>query len=823
MLKKNLLLLLVLVLTFTLVSCKPTEQPELVETGVNDDYTLLLQSSEMDGVFNPFFYSSAYDGDVVDFVNASLLQLDANGAVVAGNEYPTVGLDYSIYYTNNLNTYAKKEAYAPGDYVIYDIVLKKDIVFSDGTPITADDVLFNYYTYLDPSYDGSSTLYTLPIRGLSDYRTQIFDSANSPFNEMADAIYADFGYGQDYVETTEYTESQFNTYWENFEEIGAIFAREIVTAVLADYGKYSSALKEGLTAAEVKQSPTLSIALGMYVWGFGAPVKGEDGKPLGTSLKAASGTVYNYDDLTLDIYFDEILGAYLDENPKADFESAIDTETAGMSVDVFLNRVKELFVAANGKVGSVPSVTGLLKTSTKVSGVDHEVVRVVLTEQNPKAILSLGVTVAPKHYYTVGYEYSQDTLSSFGVEYNSKEYMDHLKTFNAAPLGAGPYKFVSRDSGDGTVNFERNDNFEKMGGDNIHNAFIKKVAFKIVDSGAEYSALEAKSIHYATASASSDVMEDIGAQTVIKSILVDNLGYGYIAVNPAVYHNLHERIAISKVFDLAKVYEYYPNGLADVIYRSMSQVSWAYPEGAKAIYAYDETLATVIAEFKLAGYTYNDTTKKFTDVPTITFTIPSEASAHPAGGIFLKAKDLLATIGITSEVVTDKNLIANIKKSPVAVYALAWQAAADPDMYQVYHFESQAESVISNGIKWLHANGNDNDLGTIDVVKLNGQTVTMNQTEALVYLAELIEEGTKYMLAEERKPIYSKALEVLAQLAIEIPTYQRKNLFVYDGTFVDGTSLNSTVTPYWSPLVEIWKVKFAKGTTGNKTIEVPAK
>ena len=88
----------------------------------------------------------------------------------------------------------------------------------------------------------------------------------------------------------------------------------------------------------------------------------------------------------------------------------------------------------------------------------------------------------------------------------------------------------------------------------------------------------------------------------------------------------------------------------------------------------------------------------------------------------------------------------------------------------------------------------------------------MTQAQALTYLGELIEQGVKYMSSEERKPIYEKALEVLAQLSIEVPTYQRKNLFVYDNTVIDATTLSATVTPYWGPLAEIWKLSFVNGT-----------
>ena len=140
-LKRILVALLLVVTAFTLVACPGSEPTyEDVETGYNDTYTLVLQSSTMDGVFNPFFYSSAYDGDVIGLTNVGLLTVDPTGAVVAGDDYPVAALDYSIFYTNNLTTYAEKETYAEGDYVVYEMTLKNGDKFSDGNPITVDDV-----------------------------------------------------------------------------------------------------------------------------------------------------------------------------------------------------------------------------------------------------------------------------------------------------------------------------------------------------------------------------------------------------------------------------------------------------------------------------------------------------------------------------------------------------------------------------------------------------------------------------------------------------------------------------------------------------------
>lgn len=754
------------------------QQPEVDENSANETKTLIIQENTFDGEFNPFLYNNAYDGEAIGLVNVSLLTLDPTAAVVAGDEYSTVGQSYSIFYTNDLTTFEPKDEYEEGDYVVYEVVLKNGCKFSDGSAITADDVLFNYYVYLDPAYCGSSTIYILPILGLSDYRTQV--AGSDTYADIAAKILAAGAEG--YTANDEYTEEQYNAYWAGLNAAGEAFAQEIVDYVCTNYISYAEDIGE--TPESVMADPALQVKLGMTEWGFGD---------------------FWTEGATAADYFAAMVEAY-----GADYVQLNDVESAGMDL---IGKAAEEFTLAYAEVGSIPSIAGLMKGTKTVDGEEHETFTLVLTEQNPKAILELGITVAPKAYYTAGFNYTEGNLVNYGVELGingNTAFMDHLATLNTAPMGAGPYKFISFD-GDG-VTFERNEYFETMGGENVYNAKIKNVYMKVVESGKEFDALKAGDVDYATVSASADAVAEIATIDSITSILVDNLGYGYICLNPAGgcgLENVHTRIAYNTVLDLSKVLDYYPNGLADVIYRSQSQVSWSYPEGAEAIYPFDETLATAISELKLAGYTFDEATGKFTDVPDVTFYLPSNSDDHPAGGVYLRAQELLATIGITANIEVDQNLIANIKAGGTPSYALAWSSAADPDMYQVYHYMSAAESVISNGIKWLQANGNNDDLGTIEITKLDGSVETMNQAKAIEYLAELIEEGVKYMSAEERKPIYEKALEVLAQLSIEIPTYQRKNMFAYDNTVIDATSLSSTVTPYWGPLAEIWKLSFA--------------
>ncbi len=875
-----------------------TGEPDPAEsddTLKNNTQTLLLQESTFDGKFNPFFYTSAYDGDVCGLVNVGLLTVDATGAVVAGYDHDTVAQSYEIYYTNDLTNYTRKDTYEEGDYVVYDITLKHGMKFSDGTDITAEDVLFNYYVLLDPAYVGSSTLYTLPILGLAAYRTQIADDATrAALYEKAAKI---FEAGRvEYAANDDYTEEDYNLYWESLDKAGIAFAQDIIDYVYANYGgqSYSQGGNKysGETALDLSVEGN-RVAFGMTMWGFGAfdseteyvanefGAKGFDPetekyKTLYTKseeatqffdadgnfyaqvkesmeatevftlgeyeqtddgykcvFEAFSGERFQQNTLykdtftagngeqfdmvnsfpTVETYWASLQDGYTNEEGFIDYADLEGTESANVEL---ISVADEAFVMGNAEVGSVKSIAGLVAGTTTVDDLEYENVKIILTEQNPKAILSLGVTVTPKAYYSAGYEYKADAIVNAGVPLglNDTSFMDHLNSLNSAPMGGGVYKFV--EFTDGNVTLVRNDYHYTMGDETVTNAKIKNVVLVAIESGKEFDALKAGDVHYANPSATADVVAEIATIDDLTSILVDNLGYGYICINPAAaqveefkFNNIHARIALNAALDISKCLDYYPNGLADVICRSQSQVSWAYPEGAEPIYPFDESLKTTIDELQLAGYTFDEASGKFTDVPEIDFYIPGATDDHPAGGIYLRAQELLATIGVTINIKNDSNLLANVKDGKHPVYTMAWQSSQDPDMYQVYHYKSAAESVVSNGIAWLYQNGGSDDLGTIEVTKLDGSKETMNQKQALEYLAELIEMGTKYMSVEERKPIYEKALEVLAQLSIEIPTYQRKNMFAYNNKVIDATTLSDVVTPYWGPTAQIWKLSFA--------------
>ena len=127
--------------------------------------TLVVGTQNFDGKFSPFFYTNDYENQVMSMVFDALLLTDREGSVVLkgadGEVRPYNGTDYTYTGVANCDIVENEDG-----TVDYNITMKQGIKFSDGEEMTIDDVIFSYYVLLDPTYDGVSTLYSIPIKGL---------------------------------------------------------------------------------------------------------------------------------------------------------------------------------------------------------------------------------------------------------------------------------------------------------------------------------------------------------------------------------------------------------------------------------------------------------------------------------------------------------------------------------------------------------------------------------------------------------------------------------------------------------------------------------
>lgn len=140
--KKIFAMMLVLVLVASVFAgCSPKD-----EIGG----TLIVGITEASGNFNPLYYSSAYDGYVVDLVFEGLIERNWDGEFVEGD-----AIAKSWEFSNDDKTITFK--------------MKDDIVFSDGEPMTAHDVVFTYQVLADPSYTGRYGATVKDLKGYTEY------------------------------------------------------------------------------------------------------------------------------------------------------------------------------------------------------------------------------------------------------------------------------------------------------------------------------------------------------------------------------------------------------------------------------------------------------------------------------------------------------------------------------------------------------------------------------------------------------------------------------------------------------------------------------
>ena len=125
--------------------------------------SVVIMTEELSGLFNPFYATSGADMDVVGMTQIGMLSTDRKGNPVAGDDQPTVVKAFDQKIIGEGTPSAKTE---------YTFVIKNGLKFSDGHPLTINDVMFNLYEYLDPVYTGSSSMYSVDIVGLTNYRTQ---------------------------------------------------------------------------------------------------------------------------------------------------------------------------------------------------------------------------------------------------------------------------------------------------------------------------------------------------------------------------------------------------------------------------------------------------------------------------------------------------------------------------------------------------------------------------------------------------------------------------------------------------------------------------
>ena len=774
--KKLIALLLALAMIACLfVGCKSTEEPSVTDnsaptesTGSEEptpsaDTPLVVGYSPFSSKFSPFFSETAYDQDVYAMTQIGLLTSDRTGAIILnGIEGETIeynGTPYTYYGPANLTITENDDG-----TVYYDFVLRDDITFSDGEPLTIDDVIFSMYVLCDPTYDGNSTLYAQPILGMEEYRAGM--------TTLAKALVAA---GRENTDFTNWTEEQQTKFWDNIDKALVPFAQGIV-----DYCVEGGYNEEG------------DVAGASANWGF-------------------SGTSETVEDFAM-----EIGEAYGWSFSAMEAEVGLSDALADMmDADVYND-----YPTIGIKTGeSAPNIEGIQKTG------DNSM-RIVLTKVDAVAIYQLGVTIAPMHYYGDASLYDYDN-NSFGFP---KGDLSSVRAKTTEPMGAGPYKFIKFENG--VVYFEANDSYYLGAPKTKYVNFFETLSDDDKLNGVVTGTIDITdpSMSVDTAKTISDKNGGAGlVGDVITTNLVNNLGYGYIGMNanvmnvggdPASDASKNLRKAFGTIFSVYRdvsIDSYYGE-LASVINYPISDTSWAAPrpsdDGYKLAFStavdgsdiytssmtteekYAAASAAALAYLEAAGYTVAD--GKVTAAPEgasleYEMWIPADGTGnHPSFMVCTMARDAFAELGINliiKDLTNSSDLWTALEAGEVAMWAAAWGATVDPDMYQIYYSDVANAGTASEG---QNQAGGANQGGSNYMYCI-----------ADAELDQLIMDARASTDQTYRKAMYKACLDIVIDWAVEIPVYQRQNAIIFSSERVDMSTVTPDITTFYGWMAEI--------------------
>ena len=707
-------------------------------TSTGSDGTLVLSDTGFEGKFNPFFAASSADQHVIDLTFGALLGADRKGEMILngieGETREYNGTDYT--YRGPADCVVTENADGTVDY---DITLRDDITFSDGTPMTIDDVIFSLYVYLDPTYDGSATIYSTPIVGLEEYR----NSMSTLSKLIAEA-------GEDNTDYTNFTEEQQKAFWDAVNDGGVKFAQEIVDTMLANGATdvTSAAAGWGFQLDDGATAKDFFLAIGEnYDWSFSAMEAESAGSALSDLIPA-------------DVY------AYA---------------TTGVSVGDAVNNVAGIV-----KTGDYSMTLTTSELSTTM----------IYQLQMPVAPLSYYGDKSLYDYDNNSFGFVKGDLSGVraktGAPMGSGMYTFNKYSDGVVYLDANPTYF------DGApkiahVNMKETQEADKVTGvqagtiDIADPSYSLEVASQIADiNGAEgndgpvittrlkdfrgygYIALSAKNVNVGgdpSSEASKDLRKAI--MTVIAAYRDEGI-------------------------------DSYYGDTASVINYPVSNTSWAAPsvtdDGYKIAYStdvdgndiytsdmksedkYAAALQAALGYFEAAGYTVEN--GQVTAAPAgakmeYQINIGADGNGdHPSFQTLTNAAAALKTIGFTltvNDMANASDLYASYQSGAAEGWVAAWQSTNDPDMYQLYHSKGSTN----------YYNIDDPDLD------------------------ELIMAARQTTDQEARKAMYKEAMEIILDWGVELPVYQRSEATIFSTERVNIDTIAKDMTPYWTYMSEL--------------------
>ena len=684
----------------SVASGEATSEAAATDTGSSDG-TMVLADTGFEGKFSPFFAASSADQHVIELTNIALLGADRKG----------------------------------------EMILKG---IEGETRITIDDVIFNLYVYMDPTYDGSATLYSMPIAGLDDYRS----SMTTLSKLIAEA-------GEDNTDNSLFTAEQQKAFWDAVNEGGVAFAQEIIDACVSN-----GYAEEG------------DVAAAASAWGF-------DGL-------AADATAKDF---------------FLAIAEKYDWNFAsMEAETAGSALSDLIPADVYAYSTTGVATGAdVDTVSGIVKTG------DYSMT-ITTTELSNSMIYQLQLPIASLDYYGDRSLYDYDN-HSYGFKkgdlskvrsvtgnpmgagaYTFNKYSDGVIYLDANP------SYYQGEPAAKHVNMKETQEADKITG-------VQAGTIDISDPS--YSLEAANQI--ATINGGNSDLD--GSVITTRLMDYRGYGYIALSANnvkvgndPASEESKNLRKAIMTVIAAYRdegINSYYGD-TASVINYPISNTSWAAPsvtdDGYKIAYStdvdgneiytsdmsgdtkYAAALQAALGYFEAAGYTVEN--GQVTAAPAgakMEYTVNIGASGngdHPSFQVLTNAAAALKTIGFTltvNDLANASDLYSSYQSGVAEGWVAAWQSTNDPDMYQLYDSK-----------------------GSTNYYEINDAE-----------LDELIETARQTTDQDDRKAMYKEAMEIILDWGVELPVYQRSESAIFSSERIDTATIPNDLTPYWTYQSEI--------------------
>ena len=819
---------------------------------------LVIMTESLDGLFNPFYSTTGPDATIVSMTQIAMLSAGyENGEVVVayGDDEAVVAKDYSI---------EKKDG-----TTVYTFIIKNGILFSDGKPLTMNDVMFNLYVYLDPVYSGSSTMYSTDIVGLQAYRTQETSSdgegaddriteqarsrAQNRINELinlykatgatatAGSYDADYdkmvaainahspssGYTQaidndaskvtnknlleDYELTLKYFEEELGRDYESAKD-------SYTDKPYSDTNEFdeitSFMYTEGFVTIEYEKDPVtnkdLKDKIKKVIRNYGDTI---------TTKEAAIKYVYDY---TVTHKLDQILTYWA---------------TAQELQTEYMSQAKQVILHASVQDDGnllIPNISGIVSLghTTETESVtigdntykvahehnedgtvknsdEYDVLQITINGVDPKAIWNFAFSVAPQHYYAEGCEVDIAN-NKFGVEYGSFDFMkDKIQSPRnvKVPVGAGAYKATNSANAD---NPEGNEFFSN----NV-------VYFKANDKFL-LGTPNIEKVRYQVVSSSN-------ALNALESGSVHFVTPQFTQINIDKINSLASK-GIESTHTKQLGYGYIGINAGKVPDIDIRKAIMCAMDTSLALSYYSTGMAEKIYwPMSTVSWAYpqedgNPSRMNDHEYPAIQFSVEDAKkkieSYMSAANVSAGDSKLSIKFTIAGANLTEHPTYQTFQGAADLLNELGWDIEVVPDTQSLTKLSSGSLAV------WAAAWGTTVDPDMYQVYHKNSTaTSTLAwgyreilaspssypiETGILNQLSDVIDAARETEDRAERTALYEEAMGYVLDLAIELPVYQREVLYAYNANVIDSSSLPEELNPYSSPLDHLWELKFAE-------------